>query len=943
MPELETSPSSAEPTSDAVILFTDIVDSLRTQSGIGTDLYAPMLDRHNVLFKGALSAEGGRVLQHTGDGYLAMLEDPAAAVRVALAFQAAIRAERWTSEPLRVRAALAAGKVSLREDPSTGELRAEGIATNIAGRLLGLAMPDQILMTGEVFDAARVAIGEHPPVPGGAPAPEGALEWLAHGPYIMQGIEEPVGVFEAGVAGSAPLCPPEQSDKASRNIRKEEEATLGWRPAAGREVPGRGDWVLAEKLGAGSFGEVWRAENAGAGERRVFKFCFEPERLRSLRREAELVAHIRDTLGNRDDIAPLFSAQVERPPFFLEGPFIGGGNLSDWITAKGGTGEVALEDRLRLFAQVARAVGAAHSVGIIHKDIKPSNILVQEAGGTPQAILADFGIGKLVGGDSQGTLSIGPYSYDAAGARLYMAPEYMTGAAPSVQGDIYALGVLLFQLVTGDLSAPAAQGWERRIGDDILRADIAACIDEDPALRPPSADEVAKRIEALAERRAAAAAEQAAAEKARRARRLRVILAISAGAFAVIAGFLAWLFIAESKHLDEMTAANERNEQLAYGFGLRRAHELIEDRIPAEARKVLEALPERRRSTGWQSLKDRVDPPRQWIALPDSWREPEGDQLMPRGRSVANRDRSLIAMVKNRVITVASMDPVEVVAPELVHPAEVTNCAFLPQADYLLSLDVGSADSPPRVWGWRIGEWKPVDLITLDVELPDAQLRNPLDLVVGNSGKNVVVVYDGKLVGYQVIGGGGKPVSLEQKYEKETSNSDLILNGVHNGTAVSAAAEADLFVAPRRVGGGKKVMHAYRMSDGALTAVFDRGTDEEDYGFYDSQITADGNFISAIATKFTVLIDNRDRENPKKRFRSLGNNDTSFSGEFSPDGRIYMEINAAGYLRFWDPVTAEVVSRIEVPGAGSARRGAFSPDGSMVGSPSAPTASNFAM
>jgi len=131
------------------------------------------------------------------------------------------------------------------------------------------------------------------------------------------------------------------------------------------------------------------------------------------------------------------------------------------------------------------------------------------------------------------------------GTRLYMAPELSAGKPASIASDIFALGVLLYQMVSGDLTRPLAQGWEREIPDPLLVEDIAACIDGNPNERIASGHLVAERLRSLDARREQRAEEEIrVAAEARRARRLRgatiaavVLLVIAIGGF-VVAGVI---------------------------------------------------------------------------------------------------------------------------------------------------------------------------------------------------------------------------------------------------------------------------------------------------------------------------------------------------------------------------------------------------------------------
>ncbi|MCP3961743.1 MAG: hypothetical protein GY719_28205 [bacterium] len=169
--------------------------------------------------------------------------------------------------------------------------------------------------------------------------------WLAHGTYLFKGVEEPVEIFEAGVDRFAPLTPPGETEKVRR---QDHEGILGWRPAAGQMIEARPNWELERKLGEGGFGEVWLAIHPKTGDRRVFKFCFDGERLRGLQREITLFRLLKEELGDREDIARILDWNFDRVPYFIESEYTAGGSLVDWAHDEGGLGAVPLATRLEI-------------------------------------------------------------------------------------------------------------------------------------------------------------------------------------------------------------------------------------------------------------------------------------------------------------------------------------------------------------------------------------------------------------------------------------------------------------------------------------------------------------------------------------------------------------------------------------------------------------------
>jgi eukaryotic-like serine/threonine-protein kinase len=283
--------------------------------------------------------------------------------------------------------------------------------------------------------------------------------------------------------------------------------------APGQPVPGREGFVLERALGQGGHVDVWLARHGKLGQPHVFKFAHSAARLASIKREYTLYRLLREELGPRDDFARVIDSNFTAPPYFLECAF-GGQSLLEWALQDGRLLAMAPADRLMLFLQIAQAVAAAHSVGVLHKDIKPGNVLIDGRPGAYQARLTDLGSGRLLDGSRLDALQLTALGMTEAGAAgtssrsgtlIYMAPELLAGQAASVQSDVYALGLLLYQVLAGDLQRAMATGWQRDVPDPLLQDAIAGATEGRPAERLKTVPALVDLLQTLDARRSAAA------------------------------------------------------------------------------------------------------------------------------------------------------------------------------------------------------------------------------------------------------------------------------------------------------------------------------------------------------------------------------------------------------------------------------------------------------
>jgi serine/threonine-protein kinase len=212
----------------------------------------------------------------------------------------------------------------------------------------------------------------------------------------------------------------------------------GYTRAAGERV---GPYTLEDPLGRGGFSEVWRARGA-KGEVVALKLLIHPEHMSQLRAEASALALVRG-----DGVVKILALDLEHDPPYLALELLAGGNLRDWLRSTEGSlpPPIAVE----VFEEILEVLDAVHEEGIVHGDLKPENVLFASERGSVK--LADFGLSRRIA-QKTATLSVSLSLDDArlAGTLDYMAPEQRAGEKPSTRSDIYAAGVVLYELLTGE-------------------------------------------------------------------------------------------------------------------------------------------------------------------------------------------------------------------------------------------------------------------------------------------------------------------------------------------------------------------------------------------------------------------------------------------------------------------------------------------------------------
>jgi serine/threonine-protein kinase len=267
-----------------------------------------------------------------------------------------------------------------------------------------------------------------------------------------------------------------------------------------------GQWAhltLLEIIGRGAFGTVYRAWDARLDREVALKLLPAPAsgRVRAgttIIEEGRALARVR-----HPNVVTLYGAEVIDGRVGLWMELVRGRTLQELVSSGK---RWSAREAAAIGAQLGSAVAAVHAAGIVHRDIKAANVMLQDDG---RVVLMDFGTGSLA--PSAATTE---HPRDLAGTPLYLAPELYAGAGASVATDVYSLGVLLHYLLTGSFPVRAQNASGVRLahqrGDRTtlaqarpdLPARLARTIDRatdpDPARRPASAEAMAEDLDAIA-------------------------------------------------------------------------------------------------------------------------------------------------------------------------------------------------------------------------------------------------------------------------------------------------------------------------------------------------------------------------------------------------------------------------------------------------------------
>ena len=282
-------------------------------------------------------------------------------------------------------------------------------------------------------------------------------------------------------------------------------------PSSPKAFADFGDYELLEEVGRGGQGVVYRARQKSLNRTVALKviglghWASDPH-LKRFRREAEAAASL-----DHPGIVPIYEIGERDGSCYFSMKFVEGGQLDEVLksaTADSSRGErepMPIRQAVELIAKVARTVHYAHEHGILHRDIKPGNILLDQKG---EPHLTDFGLARLVETESTVTRTL-----EVLGTPSYMAPEQAVGNNEAISSvtDVYGLGAVLYQLLTGhppfaggttyetiklllDTEARQPRLWNSKIDRD-LSTICLKCLEKDPKRRYSSALALAEDLE----------------------------------------------------------------------------------------------------------------------------------------------------------------------------------------------------------------------------------------------------------------------------------------------------------------------------------------------------------------------------------------------------------------------------------------------------------------
>jgi class 3 adenylate cyclase len=403
--------TTALPTGTVTFLFTDIEGSTELLKQLGEG-YVTALAEHRRILRKAVEEQAGREIDNQGDSFFFAFERANAALGAAVLAQRALSEHAWPE----------GGEVRVRmgihtDEPIVGEDAYVGLGVHRAARIGSVAHGGQVLLSNATRELLEDGLS--------------GVSIRDLGSYRLKDLDRFERLFQLDVAGLTSDFPPLPAERVA-----EPRAISQAEVQMGAEFLG---YRIEEQIGHGGMGVVYQAYDLRLKRTVALKLVTPElaldERFRErFARETELAISL-----EHPNVVPIHDAGDVAGRLYLAMRLVAGTDLRRLLRAEG-----ALEPSraLAICRQVANALDAAHAKGLVHRDVKPSNILLDEA---EHVYLADFGLTRRL--EETGARAGEGRS---VGTPAYLAPEQIEGGRVDGRADVYSLGCVLYECLTGE-------------------------------------------------------------------------------------------------------------------------------------------------------------------------------------------------------------------------------------------------------------------------------------------------------------------------------------------------------------------------------------------------------------------------------------------------------------------------------------------------------------
>src|SRR6266436_2946110 len=449
------------------ILFTDVAGSTSFFERNGDTAGLAMIHRHDELARNAVQQHAGKVIKTIGDSAMAEFSDPSSAVRAAVEIERQFLKLNSTlpqCERVEVRIGIHSGVGFRKANDLFGDV------VNVAARIVKRTAPAQILISRAVYEAVSNQSDLH-------------CQWLSK--YTIDGRAEKEDIFEVAWTDA----------ETYREVRE--------RLAGPSSIPSR--YEVLSQVGTGGMGVVYKARDLETDEIVALKIlkpeiATDPAVQDNFKRELCLARKI-----THKNVCRIHDFSRSNGTAYASMEFIEGESLLSRLNR---VGALPVNQAFEIALQICAGLREAHAQGIVHRDLKPANIMLDRSGTVK---IMDFGVARLI----QNT---GPMTGTIVGTPAYMAPEQAELKPIGPCTDIYALGLVLYEMITGvqafqgdtpvAIALKQIREYPKRPRNIIpnlshpIEAAILKCLQKDPAKRFQSASELQAALVKAARARA---------------------------------------------------------------------------------------------------------------------------------------------------------------------------------------------------------------------------------------------------------------------------------------------------------------------------------------------------------------------------------------------------------------------------------------------------------